>query len=149
MSALRRPTVHFSRAWKILLYGFILLSLGTGATWFILDRWFAVVDEFDNLQKHPLQHVLLKIHGASAMFIMVGYGYLLATHVHASWRTHRSRASGIPLLACVAILIASSYGLYYIGDEVWRARIAWLHLGSGLSLPLLIIAHLLGRGKHD
>jgi hypothetical protein len=143
MSGLRRPTIHFSRGWKLLLYAFILLSLGTGSGWFILDRWFVVVDEFDIVQKHPLQPVLLKIHAASAMFVMVGYGYLLATHVHAAWRTRRQRMSGMPLLACIAVLIASSYGLYYTSDETWRARIAWLHLGAGLALPILIAAHVI------
>ncbi len=145
MSILRRPTIHISRGWKMLIYGFVVLSFASGASWFVLDRWFAVTDEFDLVQKHPLQPVLLKVHGASAMAVMIGFGYLLATHVHAGWRTQRRRASGVPLIGCFALLIVTSYGLYYLGDETWRARIAWVHLGAGLSLPLVLAVHLLGR----
>ena len=145
MSHLRRPTTHFSRGWKTLLYSFLLLSFLTGASWFILDRWFAVVDEFGGVQKHPLQPVLLSIHAGSAMAVMVGFGYILATHVHAAWRTHRSRVSGLAVVGCFILLIVTSYGLYYVGDETWRARIAWIHLGTGLAFPLVVVAHLLDR----
>ena len=145
MSLLRRPAVHFSRTWKGLLYSVLLLSFATGSTYFVLNRWFAITDEFDIVQKHPLQPVLLKIHGASAMIAMIGFGYILATHVHAAWRTHRRRTSGLPLIGCFVLLVISGYGLYYLGDETWRARIAWVHLGAGLALPLTLIAHLLSR----
>jgi hypothetical protein len=141
MSGPRRPTIHFSRGWKILLYGVLLLSFATGVTWFALDRWGGTVDEFGGVQKHPLQPVLLKIHGASAMIVLFGLGYILATHVHAAWRTRRQRGSGLPLLANFALLAVTSWCLYYLGDETWRARIAWVHLGAGLALPLVITTH--------
>ena len=142
MSGLRRPTIHFSRGWKMLLYSVLLLSFATGVTWFALDRWGGTADEFGGVQKHPLQPVLLKIHGASAMIVLTGFGYILATHVHAAWRTHRQRASGLPLITIFALLAATSWCLYYIADETWRARIAWVHLGAGLSLPLVIATHI-------
>src|SRR5437870_13330420 len=123
MNGLRRPTVHFSRGWKMLLYGVLLLSLATGVAWFALDRWGGAVDEFGGARKHPLQPALLKIHGASAMVVLLGLGYILATHVHAAWRTHRQRGSGLPLLSVFALLAATSWGLYYLGDDEWRARI--------------------------
>jgi hypothetical protein len=148
MSALRRPTVHFSRGWKLLLYSVLLLSFATGAGWFVLDRWFFTVDEFDIVQKHPLEPVLLKIHGASAMLVLVSFGYLLATHVHAAWRTHRQRGSGLPLVAIFVLMAASGWCLYYIADVTWRARIAWLHLGTGLSLPILLATHII-TGHHS
>jgi hypothetical protein len=143
MSILRRPTVHFSRAWKLLLYGVLMLSFTTGVTWFALDQWGRTTDEFDIVHKHPLQAVLLKIHGASAMIVLMGFGYILATHVHAAWRTRRQRRSGLPLIAVFVLLAATSWCLYYLGDETWRARIAWAHIGAGLSLPLVLGAHIL------
>ncbi len=142
MSALRRPTIHFSRGWKVLLYSPLLVSFATGVSWFVLNRWFGVVDEFDIPHKHPLQPLLIKIHGASAMLVLVAFGYILATHVHAAWRTHRQRKSGLPLVAVFVLMAMSGWCLYYLGDETWRERVAWLHLGGGLSMPVILLTHI-------
>lgn len=137
-----RVALRFPRRAKWLLYAVALTSMVSGIGWYVLNRWFQVVDEFDIVQKHPWQTTLLKVHGASAFLVLIGFGYLLASHIHVGWRSRRNRVFGILLVADVTVQILSGYGLYYAGVD-WRENIASLHFYSGLALPVLLIAHVL------
>ena len=63
-----------------------------------------------------------------------------------AWRAHRNRSNGIFFIAIVTLLIASGYGLYYIGNERFRSWTSWLHLGIGLVFPILLVFHI-WRGR--
>ena len=90
----------------------------------------------------------IKIHGAAAMAILVLIGTLLTGHVKFAWRARRNRGNGAFLLGVFGVLSITGYGLYYAGGEKLRAWASWIHLGVGLSIPLLIVLHLvLGKRK--
>jgi len=52
------------------------------------------------------------------------------------------------MLALNAALIATAFGLYYLGSETFRRWASDLHIGVGLSLPILLAVHVL-LGRHS
>ena len=65
-----------------------------------------------------------------------------------AWRGRLNRVSGSVMLVCNAILIATAFGLYYLGSEATRPLISDLHIAVGLALPLLLALHIwLGRRR--
>ncbi len=135
-----RVALHFPRRAKLMLYGNIALSFASGIAWFALHRWGQVEGEFGP-EKSPLEPWLLRVHGASAFLAMMGFGYLLASHVHVGWRSRRNRRLGALLVGAVSLLILSGYLLYYSAGEDFRSAVSWIHLGLGLSLPGVLGLH--------
>ncbi len=136
-----RIALRFPRKAKLALYSLTLLSLSSGLGFYILNRWFQVEGDFGP-EKHPWQATVLKIHGASAFLTLIGFGYLLASHIHVGWRSRRNRVLGITLVGTIIAQILTGYGLYYASTEQ-REVLATLHLYSGLSFPLVLIAHII------
>ncbi len=53
------------------------------------------------------------------------------------------------MLAFNTVLIATAFGLYYLGSEVIRPWASDLHIAFGLAMPLLFLAHIkTGRKRH-
>lgn len=126
------------RAW---LFFFIMLSWVTGITFFAMNRWLTIEGPFGP-EKHPAQAAFLKIHGATAFLMMISYGYLLATHVPAGYRSRRQRAVGLSLVVAQGFLVITAYGLYYAGGEDFHSLIAYAHAGVGLIFPFLLSLHI-------
>lgn len=139
---MKRVGLHFPRWAKLTLYGNLLLSLATGMTWFALHRWGQVEGEF-GMEPHPAEPWLLRIHGASAFLILIGFGYLLATHLTVGWRSRRNRPLGLSLVVCLALLAASGYLLYYASGEGFRDTVSWVHFIIGLSFPVILASHVI------
>ena len=136
-----RVALHFPRRAKAVLYGNIAISFATGTLWFVLHRWFSIEGEFGP-EKNPLEPWLIKVHGASAFLVLIGFGYVLASHVHVGWRTRRNRVLGLALVTTFALLILTGYLLYYASGEGFREGVGWMHLALGLSLPVTLMAHI-------
>ncbi len=80
------------------------------------------------------------------MCALLVLGALVPLHVLPAWRSRRNRPSGLLICRVMAVLIVSAYGLYYSGDECWRAVLSAVHSWLGLAAPLLLAGHLwLGR----
>ncbi len=126
------------RTW---LFLFILVSWVTGVTFFILNRWVEIEGEFGP-EKHPAQATFLKVHGAAAFLMMITYGYLLATHVPAGYRSKRQRVLGLSLVAAQGFLILTAYGLYYVGGEDFHVLIGYAHASVGFLFPFLLVTHI-------
>jgi hypothetical protein len=91
---------------------------------------------------------LLMIHGGAAMITLLLLGALFPNHIARAWRGRLNRVSGSVMLVCNAILIATAFGLYYLGSEATRPLISDLHIAVGLALPLLLALHIwLGRRR--
>jgi len=89
---------------------------------------------------------LLMIHGGAAMVMLMLLGALVPLHMQRGWRTRRNRLTGATMLTCNAVLILTSFGLYYAGSELLRPWMSNIHIGFGLCVPLLFVAHVaLGR----
>jgi cation transport ATPase len=85
---------------------------------------------------------LLMLHGGGGMATLILLGALIPLHVQRAWRNRRNRATGAAMVALHAILIATAFGLYYIGSEMLRAWASALHIAVGLLLPIMALAHL-------
>jgi hypothetical protein len=142
----QRDTIYLSSAHRALLHGCCGVLFVTGALWLIARAWLVVAGEFGD-SPHPLEHWSLQLHGAAAMIFLLTLGSLVRGHVRIGWKMQRSRPSGISLLIASAVLIASGWGLYYVGDETARLRIARAHEWIGLAGPLLVAFHIAGRRR--
>jgi 4-amino-4-deoxy-L-arabinose transferase-like glycosyltransferase len=87
----------------------------------------------------------MKLHGGLAMAALVMLGVLLPVHVQPGLRREAHRASGLAMLALVALLALTGYGLYYPGDEVWREGTSVTHLAIGVAAALWLVRHRRGQ----
>jgi hypothetical protein len=135
--------INLKIPWRFrgVLFALLALSWLTGVTFFAMNRWVAVEGDF-GLEKHPAQMIFLKVHGASAFLMMISYGYMLATHVPAGYRSKRQRLLGLILVGAQGFLIISAYGLYYSGGETFRPLISYAHFSVGLIFPVLLATHI-------
>lgn len=145
---LSRPKPHgiqlgvWHRRW---FHGVSLLLFLTGAAWVLFD-WLATREEARADFFQSLEVWALKVHGAAAMAFLVVLGMLILTHIKPGWRMRRNRANGAGMIIIVALLVVSGYGLYYFGDERWRAAASWIHVVIGLAAPALLVFHI-WRGR--
>lgn len=127
--------------YRLTLIGVILTSWTTGITIYILQKWVRVQGEF-GLTYHPSLSNFRQIHGAAAFAMMIIYGYILAAHVPSGWKQRRQRKLGLLLLALQFLLIISGYIIYYTGNENLFYLTATTHIITGLTFPLILIAHI-------
>ena len=142
----QRDTIYLSSAHRALLHGCCGVLFVTGALWLIARTWLVIAGEFGD-SPHPLEHWSLQLHGAAAMIFLLTLGSLVRGHVRTGWTMQRSRPSGISLLIASAVLIASGWGLYYVGNESARLWVARVHEWIGFGGPLLIAFHIAGRRR--
>jgi cation transport ATPase len=89
---------------------------------------------------------LLTLHGGAAMVTLMLLGALGPMHVQRAWRAKTNRASGIASIILYGLLIATAFGLYYLGSEAVRPWISYVHIAFGLAVPAVITAHvMIGR----
>jgi len=138
-------SVRIEKRLKFGVFGLITTSWITGIAFFILDNWLWIEGEFGP-EKNPLQFPTLKIHAASAFLLMIGFGFLLASHVLVSFPVKRMRPTGIALFSAFCFLIVSAYGLYYIGNDSFRQIVGYTHAGVGCLFPFFLVGHIL-QGK--
>ncbi|HAC34490.1 MAG TPA: hypothetical protein DCF45_08235 [Gammaproteobacteria bacterium] len=120
------------------------VSVASGLLFFILNTWVTVEGDFGP-QKHPWQYSTLKLHGAAAFAMMLFFGALLNHHIPQNWKGHAARRSGQAMTLIVSLQIVTAWLLYYLADETIRQWIVYLHLSAGLTLPLLLIVHIVSR----
>jgi hypothetical protein len=123
------------------LYAVIGALFLTGAAWLVADRMKEGGDAWQDTAAY-----LLMIHGGVAMLMLMLFGALVPLHVGRSWRARKNRVTGTAMVTFNAVLIVTSFGLYYAGSEVLRPWMSGVHTGVGLALPVLIMVHIvLGR----
>jgi len=139
-----RHAFRLSRRHRFALYGALGLSFASGLAWWLLDHFGRIEGEFGALP-HPAQAWLLRIHGAAAFASLIVLGALLPVHVKRAWRAVKNRRSGAVLLAFVATQVVTGYALYY-ADEGLRTLAGQIHFALGLTLPALLVIHIvIGR----
>ena len=91
---------------------------------------------------------LLMVHGGAAMVTLLLLGALIPVHLLRAWRATKNRVSGSVMATFNAVLIVTSFGLYYLGSETVRPWMSWIHIAAGFSLSLFFPVHIfLGRRK--
>ncbi len=111
--------------------------------------WFAADWQKEGVNGELWQQVavyLLMLHGGGAMVTLLLLGALIPVHVLRAWRRGNNLVMGSVMVALNTILIATAFGLYYLGSEAVRPWMSWVHLGFGVLLPGLLTLHIfLGR----
>jgi hypothetical protein len=65
-----------------------------------------------------------------------------------AWRGRKNSISGSVMVTFNAALIATAFGLYYLGSEILRPWMSWIHIAVGFSLALWFPVHIYrGRRK--
>ncbi len=86
------------------------------------------------------------LHGGGAMVTLLLLGALIPVHLLRAWRRGNNLVMGSVMVALNAILIATAFGLYYLGSEAVRPWMSWVHLAFGVLLPGFLALHIfLGR----
>lgn len=140
---MRPDSVRLSQRHKIALYSILSVVFATGVIWAWLHYFAQTEDEFGS---SAAKARVLMIHGLFAALSLMVIGSLLPLHVKYAWRAQRNRGNGIFFMLVVALLIATGYALYYVGNERVRLWTSQIHLWLGLAFPLLLIVHI-WRGR--
>lgn len=132
--------MRLSLRFRLALFAAFSVLVTTGAGWL----WANSMKETENGEWYQAAAAnLLMLHGGAAMPTLMLLGALVPLHVQRAWRSNRNRASGIAMAAQTAILILTAMALYYSGSDTVRQWASDVHIALGLSLPLLLLLHIL------
>jgi hypothetical protein len=123
------------------LYTIAVPLAGTGCVWAVAHYAFGDTPA----AARAVEVWSMKLHGGLAMAALVVVGMLLPVHVQPGLRAGEQVRSGIAMLALVALLVLTGYGLYYLGDELWREAARFAHLALGVAAAVWLPRHRRGR----
>ena len=126
---------------RYLFYGSAIALFVSGVVWLLLHYIFINQGEFGP-QTNPFEPWVLRLHGAASMVFLVVFGYILSFHALKAWKADTNRQTGAWLIGLIIFLIVTGYLLYYTGNETLRNAASWLHIGSGLAWPIIILWHI-------
>lgn len=139
---IRLPRFH--EGWVHAVSAAVFLS---GALWLVFHHFMAGEGPLGP-ELHPGEAWSLKLHGAAAMAFLVLLGTLVPVHMYRNWRIGKNVISAVALLVPLLTLIATGYGLYYAGDEGFRAVLVDIHWVLGLAAAVPYLLHVfIGKRK--
>ena len=139
--------MRLKNAFRFALYGIFSLLFASGALWIYADQMKSNA-EMDTEKWQQAAALLLSLHGGAAMVTLMLLGALGPMHVQRAWRAGTNRVTGIASIAMYGLLIATAFGLYYLGSEAVRPWISYIHIAFGLAVPAVITAHIMvGRAS--
>jgi hypothetical protein len=133
-----QPFWRLDPPFRYAVYGAFAVLFASGAAWLVADRM------KENSEAEIWQEsaaTLLMLHGGTAMLSLMLLGALIPVHIWRAWRAKKNRTTGIVMVACNAVLIATAFGLYYLSSEALRPWSSDVHIGFGLAVPLLMLVH--------
>lgn len=139
--------MRLKTAFRFTLYGIFSVLFASGALWIYADQMkFNAEANTDMWQQAAA--LLLSLHGGAAMVTLLLLGALGPMHVQRAWRANKNRATGIASIAMYGLLIATAFGLYYVGSEALRPWLSTIYIAFGLAVPAVITAHIMvGRAS--
>jgi hypothetical protein len=142
---MKRRGIQLSTRHRRWFYFVAVLLFLSGATWVLFD-WLTEHGYQGENSFGQCKSWSLRLHGAGAMAFLVSLGILIPTHIKRAWQARRNRVNGAIFVTAMLVLAITGYGLYYFGDERWRAAAAWSHSILGFAAPALLVLHIaLGR----
>jgi cation transport ATPase len=122
------------------VYGAFTVLVATGIVWMIADQF---KDGANGDLWQAVGANLLMLHGGAAMATLLFLGALFPLHMQRGWRARKNRITGVSMATFNAILVATAFGLYYLGSETLRPWISDAHIAVGVVLPALFVVHVL------
>ena len=114
----------------------------SGGAWLLLHYFEQMPGEFGP-EMNPLEPWMMKLHGFVLIPALLGIGGMFVAHIPKGWDHVHQRVAGVALCAVLAVLIASGYMLYYVGDDTLRQWTSMAHWIVGLVLPAVFLWHYL------
>jgi cation transport ATPase len=124
---------------RFTIYGAFAVLFTTGAVWLLADQ---LKDSADGEIWQQISAYLLTVHGGAAMAMLMCFGALVPTHISRAWRVKQNRVTGTASLVLNGLLVATAFGLYYLGSDTVRPWISDVHIAFGLGVPALIFVHI-------
>jgi hypothetical protein len=131
-----------SRGLRASVLGVCALLWLSGALWMLVHHLFPGHNEFGPLP-NPYEAPLMRLHGLTGIAAVFLFGWLAGSHMLARWSVWADRPSGLLLLGCALVLVASGYALYYTTGAFHDAA-GVLHQWLGLAALGVALAHWLG-----
>jgi cation transport ATPase len=139
------PFWRLNDPFRFAIYFAFAVLFASGAGWLIADQ---LKETSSGEIWQQASAYFLILHGGAAMLILMLLGALFPLHIDRAWRAKKNRVTGIVMVTCNAVLIATAFGLYYLGSEAIRPWASDLHIAFGVSLPLLLVVHVkIGRKR--
>jgi small-conductance mechanosensitive channel len=139
--------MRLKSAFRFSLYGIFAILFVSGVVWLLADQMKNNA-EADTEMWQQAATFLLTVHGGAAMVTLMLLGALGPMHVQRAWRAKTNLATGLASLTLYGLLIATAFGLYYLGSEAVRPWISYVHIAFGLAVPAVITAHVMvGRAS--
>ena len=143
----RSGGVRLSSRHERWVYGVGGLLLLSGFGWLVAHYFLASAGQFGEVH-HASEPWWLRLHGAAATGFLIVSGTLLPVHVAPALHWGKNRMTGVLMLAVVALLVLTAYGLYYVVGDSWRAWMSTIHWTSGLGATAGLTAHVwLGKRR--
>ena len=141
-------TIRLTRHHEWWVYAAFTLLVISGLLWLLFHYFVTVQAEF-GATRHPLESWWVKVHGAAAMLTLVLLGTMMPVHIRKAWHAGKNRRTGGLMLAVLAVLVLTAYGLYYVASQESRPWISVTHWAIGLAMvPAMILHVVIGRLKH-
>jgi small-conductance mechanosensitive channel len=139
--------MRLKSAFRLALYGVFALLFASGVFWLLADQMKNGADADSEMWQQASAFVL-SLHGGAAMVTLMLLGALGPMHIQRGWRAKTNRATGLASIVLYGLLILTAFGLYYLGSEVVRPWISYVHIAFGLAVPVVIAAHVMvGRAS--
>jgi hypothetical protein len=132
-------TLRLKPSFRYAIYAAFTALVLTGAGWLVAN-WQKDVSG-DEIWQQSIAYLLM-VHGGVAMITLLMLGALIPVHLMRAWRSRKNRVSGSVMATLNAVLIATAFGLYYLGSETLRPWASWMHIGAGLSLAAWFPLHI-------
>lgn len=114
----------------------------TGSAWLLLHYFGQRQGEFGP-ETNPIEPWMMKAHGLFLIPALLGIGGMFVVHIPKGWAYLHQRIAGIALCSLLAVIIASGYLLYYVGNDTARSWSSLAHWSLGLALPGIFLWHYL------
>ena len=118
----------------------------SGVIWLVLHNFARTEGKF-GIVSHPLEPVMLQVHGFILIPALLSLGGIVFGHIGSGWRYKKNKISGLLMLSSFAILIGTGYVLYYTGSDLIRQASSLAHWIIGLAAPALFVKHAVIRAK--
>lgn len=139
------PVLRLERWLRRGLYAVLVLLAVSGLAWLAAHFFLRGAGEYGETI-HPLEPWSMKLHGLAALAAFFLVGATLNAHIRRAIRSGRNLATGWSMIALLAVLALSGYGLYYVAGEADRPVWSALHWIVGLALPAVAVLHVM-RGR--
>lgn len=122
-----------------LLYASVFALIVTGVL-YAIPRY---ADLYFDLDLTPMvaPSLLMKVHGAFAMWVTLLLGIIWQAHVRLRMRRPLNRVAGFTLVTILVLLTVSGYLLYYVGGRELREITSLVHTGLGVAVLVIIVWH--------